>query len=90
MQFLTVSVEVSVLTCGAHVRPSALLLSLTALHMRLNVLRSALQAQKAQYPFLSDTNGEMRKDLKVKGNLLGMIAGREVCCDAVEMLRDGK
>ncbi|KAK9792956.1 hypothetical protein WJX73_006940 [Symbiochloris irregularis] len=35
------------------------------------------KAQRAQYPFLSDANGELRKELGVQGNLLGFVPGRE-------------
>lgn len=37
-----------------------------------------MQAQGAPFPLLSDANGALRQELKIKGNVLGMIAGREV------------
>ena len=40
------------------------------------------QAQKLPYPLLSDESGKLRKAFGIKGNLLGLIPGRQVTFNA--------
>ncbi|KAK9794014.1 hypothetical protein WJX73_000931 [Symbiochloris irregularis] len=40
-------------------------------------LKQFAESQRAQYPLLSDAKGALRKELKVKGTLFGLLPGRE-------------
>ena len=50
-----------------------------ALHRPADRPAPCLQNQRAPYPLLSDKGGVMRKALGIKGNLFGVVPGREVC-----------